>query len=301
MDYTKRLFSYFSQNEGLSHIIVAPGAPPIERSANGIGVALEAVLDGNDVQDTLVGLRRYGETGGLPGGLTKYDAIPPMRVSDTFCLSIQGAGRFRVTYLTQRGSKAFSMRRIPFTIPSCQDLNLDASTVDRVLRALRDPDGGIVGAFGPSPEANSTLVYAMLKSINSEDRCIILIQERELTHLMRHDNSIVIQRELGSDSTGMDTAITEGLNMLPHIIFAGDLRVTDRLPSLVRAVETQARVIVSVVATEKASFLHVFKEILGEQYAILGRRTRELVKVTPLANGGLTATLVDQTAADSTA
>lgn len=297
MDYTKRIFAYFGEDESRSHIVIAPSAPPIEQSPSGIKVALEAVLDDNDITDTLLGLRTYG------GDMTKLAphsaADMPSMLSETFCLSIRGVGRFRVSYLTQRGSKAITISRIPFVVPSVGDLNLEAPTTERLLRVLQDQKGGIVAVFGPSPEANSKVVYSLIKEVNSKDRSVILVLERELTHLMRHDNSIVVQRELGSDCMSIDDGIREGLEMSPQIIFVGDLLVTDRLPSLVRAAETQASVIISVVASERTSFLHVLKAIFREQYPILARRTREILKVTPKPDGGLTAAFAAQASADS--
>ncbi len=298
MNYARRLFDYFNEDKSRNHIVLAPNAPPIEQAPNGINVALEAVLDDNDITDTLLGLQTYS---GENNALTPCNADVPAMLSDTFCLSIRGTGRFRVSYLTQRGSKAITISRIPFAIPSCNELNLDIPTTERLLRVFRNHKGGIVAVFGPSPEANSKVVYSLLREINSKDRSVILVLERELTHLLRHDNSIVVQRELGSDCTSIEEGIREGLNFAPQIIFVGDLLLTDRLPSLVRAVETQASVILSVVAHEKTSFLHVLKAIFREQYPILARRTREILKVTPLPDGELTAAFAAQTTTDSTA
>lgn len=289
MDYTKRLFAYFDEDPSRTHLIIAPGAPPIERSGGGVEIAMEAILDGNDVTDTLVGLRTHGETKAISNKAIQV----PDQLSDVFCLSIRGSGRFRVHYLTQRGSKTISIERIPFTIPSCADLNIDAATAERALRVLKDPNGGIVALFGPSPSANSKAVYALLKSINSSDRNIILIMERELTHLMRHDNSVVVQRELGADFTTLDDGIQEGLNLSPHILFVGDLLVTDRLPSLIRAIETQTCVILSIVASDHASFLHIVKTIFGDHYPIFNQRTQEILHISQLPEGGLSAVPVD--------
>ncbi len=287
MDYTKRLFEYFREDERRHHLIIAPNAPPIEKTLSGLALAIDAIFDNTDISETLIGLQTFGEGSASRGDSRQSEADP---VSATFCLSIKDIGRFRVSYLTQRGSKAMSMERIPFIIPSCESLKLEPTAVERLLKVLRYPKGGIVAVFGPSTEANSKFVYSLLNRINNQDRCIMVIQERELTHLMRHDNSIVLQRELGSDFENMDVGIQEGLDMMPHIMFVGDLLLSDKLPSLVRAVETHASVVLSVVATDRESFIHILKSIFGEQYAILGRRTREIVSVTPQIDGGLVAT-----------
>jgi len=285
MDYTKRLFTYFREDATRTHLIIAPKAPPIERSGNGIDIAMESILDDHDITDTLMGLRTHGEA----GLLTREPENAPEKRSDAFCLSIKEVGRFRVRYLTQRGSKAFSMQRISFQVQECSELKLDEPTVERMLQVLRDPHGGISVVFGPSAAANSSLVYALLRRINTDDRRVILVLERELTHLMRHDNSIVIQQEVGTDCTTMEHAICEGLDLSPDIIFVGDPMATDRFPALARAVETQASVILSIVATEKESCLHIFKTVFGDQYSIMERRMQEVLKITPLPGGALTA------------
>ena len=290
MDYTKQLFAYFQKDQTRQHLIIAPNAPPIERSPSGVSVAIDAILDDTDIRDTLMSLQTFGEG----NAITETRKAELDKASATFCLSIKDVGRFRVSYLTQRGSKAMLMARIPYSIPSCESLKLEPASVERLLKVLRNPKGGIVAVFGPSSGANSKLVYSLLKQINNQDRCIMVIQERELTHLMRHDNSIVIQRELGSDCESMDEGIREGLDMMPHIMFVGDLLLSDSLPALVRAVETHASLVLSVVATERESFVHILRSIFGEQYAILARRIREIVSVCPQSDGGLKTTFATQ-------
>jgi twitching motility protein PilT len=291
MDYTKQLFDYFAESEEHMQLVVTPHAPPIERLLHSIEVAMETIWTEEDLSDTLIGLKAYSEKQALSAQLNNTS----LQKSETFCLSIKGIGRFRVSYLTQRGSFAFTMQRIPFSIKQCSDLNIEPKVVERMLNALCNPGGGICAVFGPSADANSKLVYALLKHINKRERKIILILERDLTHLMRHDNSVVIQRELGSDCTTFDDGIREGLDLSPNIIFAGDLLLTDRLPSLVRAAETNSNIILSIVANDKESFLHILKSIFQDHYAIFGRRTHEIVKVSPLPNGGISAAMAVQT------
>lgn len=291
MDYTKQIFDYFGNDTNRMHLVVTPHAPPIERTSHSINVALDAIWSEEDISDTLIGLKTYSEKHALNSKLQDT----ALHKSESFCLSIKGIGRFRVSYLTQRGSLAFSMQRIPFFIPSCSELNIAPVVSERMLNVMCDPEGGICAVFGSSAVANSKLVYALLKQINSHERKIMLILERDMTHLMRHDNSIVIQRELGPDCSTFDDGIREGLELTPDIIFAGDLLLTDRLPSLVRAAETCAGIILSVVASDKESFLHILKSIFQEQYSIFGRRTREIVKVTPLPDGGINAAMAVQT------
>lgn len=292
MDYTKKVFEYFSNNDAHHHIIITPHAPPVEKSSHGIEVAMENIWDDTDIRDTVLGLKNYGEETALSPGNPK---TLELGLSETFCLSISGVGRFRVSYLTQRGSLSFSMKRIPFVVESCTDLHVDASLVESTLEVLCDNNGGIVAVFGPLAEANSRLVYALIKRINSRQRRIIHILERELMFLMRHDNSIIIQRELGTDCTSLNEGIRESLTMNPDIIFAGDLLVTDKIPALERAAETGTSIILSVVANDKEAFLHLLKSICGDHYAVFGRRIREVIEVRSQTDGKLSATLAAKT------
>lgn len=288
MNYTKKLFEYFSSDENHRHIIVTPHAPPVERLSHSIAVAMDAIWDETDINDTIVGLKTYGEINSLS---TQPPEDITNSISDTFCMSIKGGGRFRISYFTQRGSKAFSMERIPFKIATGAELGIDDSITKKMQQVMCNQSGGIVAVFGPSAVENSKFVYALLKNINNKERKVILVIERELTHLMRHDNSIVIQRELGSDCETIDDCIREGLDTKPDIIFAGDLMHTDYIPSMVRAVETQTAIILSVVACEKESFLHILKTIFKDQYTIIERRTQEIIKIMPQSDGKTLATV----------
>jgi hypothetical protein len=285
MDYAQKILDYFGEDESRHHLVVTPHAPPVERSPHDIDIALETIWDDTDIRDTIVGLKGCAEENTL---ITAGSGIQ-LELSESFCLSIKGNGRFRVTYLTQRGSMSFSIKRVPFIVHSCDELNINADIVERTLNVLCNPNGGIVAIFGPCADSNSKLAYAMLKRVNSTRRQIILVIERELTHLMRHDNSIVIQRELNSDCNSFNDGIRESLTMSPDMIFVGDIQATDSIPSMVRAAETGTSIILSLVASDRESFLHILKSICGDQYPIFGRRTREIIEVRPLPDKGISA------------
>ena len=285
MDHTQKILDYFAENSERHHLVVTPHAPPVERASHSIDIALESIWDDTDIRDTIMGLKACAEENTLisAGDATKLE------LSETFCLSIKGNGRFRVTYLTQRGSMSFSIKRVPFVIQSCDELQIDSEIIERTLDVLCDPNGGIVAIFGPCADSNSKLAYALLKRVNSTKRQIILIIERELTHLMRHDNSIVIQRELNSDCESFDAGIRESLTLNPDMIFVGDIQSTDCIPSMERAAETGTSIVLSLVANDREAFLHILKSICGDQYPIFGRRTREIIEVRPLPDKGIRA------------
>ena len=91
-------------------------APPVDRTADGLRIALTRVLDPSDVADTLSTLLAKAS---VPGGLA---------AAGNFSFGIKGVGRFRVTYITQRGSKVVSIARVRIGVPDIAALTDQTAT-----------------------------------------------------------------------------------------------------------------------------------------------------------------------------
>jgi twitching motility protein PilT len=286
MDYTKKIFEYFSQDDIHRKLVIAPHAPPIELASGAPEVALNAVLDDRDVADTLQGLLNYGLESTLGTGKKRLAEGK----SGAFCLSIPKQGRFRIAYLTQRGSRAITVDKIPFVIPGWAELGLAAEQLERMSKVLQVGVGGVLVVYGRSVWSNATVVYSLLQSINETQRRIIYIQERELSYLMRHESSVVIQQEFTSDCQTMEDGLRSGLEVEPNILYVGDLLVTERAPSLARAMETGAGVVMSLVARDQEACSHHLEEVFGVYYQDLARRLRCVAEVDSLDGGKLNIT-----------
>lgn len=263
--------------------MIAPGAPPVEKSTVGVSVALDVILDTTDVDDTLVGLRAHAE-GVAEGRLVRSEALD-LPHDGSFAFGIAGVGRFRVSFVTQRGSRVLSVSRVPFVVPGWAKLCREPKTIEALLHALRAKDGGIVALFGPDPTQVATLAYALLAEINGNNRKIITTLERQLSFLMRHDSSIVIQRELGVDVMHLQQGIVDAIAMGTDILYLGDLLHTDCLPEIGRLVEMHGTVLLNVTASDADAFVNTMRVIMGERFDLLGLRTREVAKVLPTGEG----------------
>jgi twitching motility protein PilT len=73
---------------------------------------------------------------------------------------LQGVARFRANIYTQRGSLAASFRRIPFKLPTIDDLELPA-----VLESFAHLPAGLVIVTGPTGSGKSTTLAAIMREI----------------------------------------------------------------------------------------------------------------------------------------
>ena len=94
---------------------------------------------------------------------------------------LPGVARFRANVYVQRGSLAAVFRRIPFKLPSIEDLNLP-----EVLETFVSLPAGLVLITGPTVSGKSTTLAAILRSVIEQRqarRTKILLDERAVVWL----------------------------------------------------------------------------------------------------------------------
>jgi len=288
MDYAERVVTFLSESDDRREVMMAPHAPPVHKSGGAARVAIDAVLDDRDVEDTLLGLRAYGRDRrqGTPVEL------PDLGARGSFCMGVSGAGRFRVAYMTQRGSKVLCVSRIPPVSEAVVEPFMP-QPLENLLTLIAQPQGGVVGILGPDAARNSALAYALIHRINASSRKIIYVIEHSLHYLIRHDDSIIVQSEAGSDVESMEDGLQDALRLQPDLIFAGDVLATDNVPSLARAAECGAWTIVSVVGTSRNAFLCTLEQALGGLVNVLIPRISRIVRVGTAAEGRTTCEYLD--------
>ena len=215
-------------------LILAPNAPPVSRTAEGARAALNIILSPEDVNDTLIGMRTHaGSMGGLP----------PEPVG-AFSFGLRGVGRFKVGYLTQRGSKVVSITRISLKIPDLYEVSSDLTVANQLLSRLCTR-GAMIAMSGPDAANNGMIVYAFLQKVNEQSARVICSIEPTLSYLMHHDNSIVIQCEVDSDVMSLEEGVRGALLLQADLVYVGDVRAEDRIPSASSVVEAGGTIILS--------------------------------------------------------
>ena len=163
---------------------------------------------------------------------TQRDAFARERELD-LSYSSSGLGRFRVNAALQRGTVALSFRPIPLTTP-----RLEALGLPEVVKTLAMKQRGLVLVTGPTGSGKSTTLAAMIDHINENRRCRVVTVEDPIEFLHRDQRSMIVQREVGSDTHSFSAALKHALRQDPDVILVGEMRDLETMQAALIAAET---------------------------------------------------------------
>ena len=191
--------------------------------------------------------------------------------------SLPGASRFRVNVFKQRGTYAIVMRVIPGRVPSFAELNLPEE-----LKQIVGLRNGIVLVTGPTGSGKSSTLAAIIDLINKQLSVHILTIEDPIEFLHSHQNCIVHQRELHSDTTSFALALRAALRQAPKVILVGEMRDKETIEIALEAAETGHLVMSTLHTIDAAKTVERIVGVfpLADQHAIrnrLGKSFRYIV------------------------
>jgi twitching motility protein PilT len=150
-----------------------------------------------------------------------------------FSFGIQNLARFRGNVFKQRGCVAMVLRMIPFSVKTFEDLGLPA-----VAARLAERPRGLVLVTGPTGSGKSTTLAAMIDKVNKERRGHIITVEDPIEFIHRHQNCIVNQREVGTDTQSFANALKYALREDPDVILVGEMRDLETIAAALTIAET---------------------------------------------------------------
>jgi twitching motility protein PilT len=146
---------------------------------------------------------------------------------------VKGLCRFRANIFIQRGAVAGTFRVIPTKIHSFNELGLP-----NIVGELCDRTKGLVLVTGPTGSGKSTTLASMVDKINREKHMHILTIEDPIEYLHPHKNSIVNQREVGSDTLTFGGALRYVLRQDPDVVLVGEMRDLETVSAAMTISET---------------------------------------------------------------
>lgn len=150
-----------------------------------------------------------------------------------FAIAITGVGRFRVNAFLQNRGESIVFRTIPEKIPLLEQLNMPP-----IVAELTKKEKGLILLTGPTGSGKSTTLAAMLDLINREYKCHILTIEDPIEFVHKSKNSLVNQRELGSNTHSFANALRSALREDPDVILVGEMRDLETISLALTAAET---------------------------------------------------------------
>ncbi len=165
-----------------------------------------------------------------------------------FSNSFSGIGRFRANIYRQRGSCAAAVRLIPVEIPTINQLNLPSIVSNLALR-----DRGLILVTGVTGSGKSTTLAAMINHINDNRKRHIITLEDPIEYLHKHKNSIINQREIGTDTSSFNQALKATLRQDPDVILIGEMRDLETISTVLTAAETGHLVMATLHSGSAAS------------------------------------------------
>jgi twitching motility protein PilT len=151
---------------------------------------------------------------------------------------IPGVGRFRVNVLRQRSSFMVVLRVIPFSVPTPEGLQLP-----EVVTRFAERDRGLVVVAGPGGSGKTSTVAAMVHHINRSSTRHVITLDDPIEYLHRDLTSSITQREIGTDTEELATAVQAAMRQDPDVLVLGELRDPVAVDRAIRAAESGCLVI----------------------------------------------------------
>ena len=160
---------------------------------------------------------------------------------------LAGVARFRANVYVQRGSLAAVFRRIPFKLPSIEELNLP-----EVLETFVHLPAGLIIITGPTGSGKSTTLAGILKAVIEQRQVHIVTIEDPIEYLFSDGKAAVSQRELETDTPSFAEALKNMFREDPDVIMVGEMRDWQTMQTTLTAAET-GHLVFSTLHTNSAS------------------------------------------------
>jgi twitching motility protein PilT len=150
-----------------------------------------------------------------------------------FAFGVTGLARFRANFYVQRSSIAMVFRHVPINIRSVEELGLPPIISELALKPR-----GLILVTGTVGSGKSTTLAAMIQTINQNLHSSIVTIEDPVEFLHRDNNSVINQREVGSDTASFHEALRHILRQDPDVIMIGEIRDAETMEIALKAADT---------------------------------------------------------------
>src|SRR3989344_2057803 len=206
--YMEELLVATAQN-GASDLHLSPGNYPIMR------------IDGHLIPLSSKKILDYETLGGLVAALLgeeRRSRFLSEKEMDFSYESAQGT-RFRVNAYYTRGRVAATLRLIPDSIKTIEELGLP-----QIIKVFSKLSQGFVMVVGPNGHGKSTTLAAIIDLINKERAEKILTIEDPIEYMFVPEKSVIDQREVYQDTFSFHKALRSAFRQNVNVVMVGEMR-----------------------------------------------------------------------------
>ena len=153
--------------------------------------------------------------------------------------------QFRVNVCYSQGMLAINIR-----ITAAHIKTLDELALPRVVNELCMKRKGLIIISGTAGSGKTTTLTYMVDYINRERKFKIITIEDPIEYYHVSQNSMVLQREVGSDTNSFNDALKYALRQDPDVLVIGEMRDLDSIAMALTSAETGHLVLTTVHASD---------------------------------------------------
>ncbi|MFT5633208.1 MAG: pilus retraction protein PilT [Rubritalea sp.] len=184
--------------------------------------------------------------------------------------------RFRVNVFDSLGTRCAVLRPLREVTQSMMALGLPVERLQNWLTR----NHGLILFTGATGSGKSTSLASCLSWVSKKFKKHIITIEDPVEYLLKSDQSLVSQRQIGTDTESFDKGLRAALRQSPDVIFVGEIRDYETAKAALHAcetghlvvstlhssdvVETVQRLLMLFPAAEREGALHVIsRQLLG--------------------------------------
>lgn len=188
--------------------------------------------------------------------------------------SIRNLGRIRMSAYKQRGGIALALRLLGKSVPLAEELLLPEAVMQ-----LCEERQGLIFVSGALGSGKTTTLAAMLDRINTTRKEHIITLERPVEFLHPHKQSIISQREIGTDCQSCAEGLYSAMREDADVILAGELTDVETLYAAVAAAKAGQLVLADVLGADALYLWEWLKELCSGNAMLLARLKGALTAV----------------------
>ena len=183
---------------------------------------------------------------------------------------------FRVNAHVEKGRPAANIRILPTAIPTAQQLGLPA-----IIEKLAHKRKGFIIISGSAGSGKTTTMNYMVDLINKERSFKIVMIEDPIELVHESKKSLIIQREVGTNTRSFASALKHALRQDPDVVVVGEIRDAESISMALTTAETGHLVLTTLHAPDTAESINRILDVYppGKQSQIRTQLAENLIAI----------------------